>query len=115
MEQLKIRDAQNLQSETVLVMQGGGSLGAYECGVYKTLARRGIKFDIIAGTSIGAINAAIIAGAKNDAEPAAQLEDFWLNVAERINILHSNLMLRIFYKFEESYKLCRIKFISNPS
>jgi len=84
MDQLKIRDAQKLQSETVLVMQGGGSLGAYECGVYKTLAKRGIKFDIIAGTSIGAVNAAIIAGSKNDVEPAAQLEDFWLNVAEKI-------------------------------
>ena len=35
-------------------MQGGGSSGAYECGVYKTLAKRGIKFDIMAGTSIGA-------------------------------------------------------------
>jgi NTE family protein len=42
-------------------------LGAYECGVYKTLAKRGIKFDTIAGTSIVAINAAIIAGSKNDA------------------------------------------------
>jgi len=84
MDQLKIRDAQKLQSETVLVMQGGGSLGAYECGVYKTLTKRGIKFDIIAGTSIGAVNAAIIAGSKDDAEPAAKLEDFWLNVAEKI-------------------------------
>lgn len=40
--------------ETVLVLQGGGSLGAYECGVYKTLAKHKIKFDIISGTSIGA-------------------------------------------------------------
>ena len=64
-------------------MQGGGSLGAYECGVYKTLVNRGIKFDIIAGTSIGAINAAIIVGSKND-EPARDLEDFWLEVAEKI-------------------------------
>jgi len=83
MEQLKIRDAQKLQSKTVLIMQGGGSLGAYECGVYKTLAKRGKKFDIIAGTSIGAINAAIIAGSKNDGEPAKQLEDFWLDIAEK--------------------------------
>ncbi|HEY7081787.1 MAG TPA: patatin-like phospholipase family protein [Nitrososphaeraceae archaeon] len=37
------------RSETVLVLQGGGSLGAYECGVYKTLAKHGIKFDIFAG------------------------------------------------------------------
>ena len=34
--------------ETVLVMQGGGSLGAYECGVYKALSKRGKKFDIVA-------------------------------------------------------------------
>jgi Patatin-like phospholipase/Patatin phospholipase len=49
-----------LKSETVLVLQGGGSLGAYECGIYKTLAGHDIKFDTIAGTSIGAVNAAII-------------------------------------------------------
>ena len=81
--QLKVRDTGKVQLETVLVMQGGGSLGAYECGVYKTLANKGIKFDIIAGTSIGAINAAIIVGSKND-EPARDLEDFWLDVAEKI-------------------------------
>lgn len=69
--------------ETVLVMQGGGSLGAYECGVYKTLKRHELEFDIVAGTSIGAINAAIIAG--NDSESSAKiLEQFWLSLAERI-------------------------------
>lgn len=62
-------------------MQGGGSLGAYECGVYKALSRYGIKFDVVAGTSIGAVNAAIIAGSKND-RPDRDLEDFWLDVAE---------------------------------
>ena len=45
--------------ETVL-MQGGGSLGAYECGVYKTLVKHNIKFDIVSGNSIGSLNAAII-------------------------------------------------------
>ena len=63
--ELKIRDGQKLQSETVLVMQGGGSLGAYECGVYKALSKHGIKFHIVAGTSIGAVSAAIVAGSKN--------------------------------------------------
>jgi len=67
--------------ETVLVMQGGGSLGAYECGVYKGLEKRGIKFDIVSGTSIGAINAGIIAGSKSD-QPAKDLEDFWLHISE---------------------------------
>jgi NTE family protein len=69
--------------ETVLVMQGGGSLGAYECGVYKALVRRGIKFEIVSGTSIGAINAGIIAGSKTG-RPAKDLEDFWLHISEDV-------------------------------
>ncbi|HET7148847.1 MAG TPA: patatin-like phospholipase family protein [Candidatus Nitrosopolaris sp.] len=70
-------------TETVLVLQGGGSLGAYECGVYKTLAKRGIKFDILAGSSIGAINSSIICSAQNaDKDTAQVLEDFWLTLAE---------------------------------
>jgi NTE family protein len=48
--------------ENVLVLQGGGSLGAFGCGVFKALADNDIKVDIVAGTSIGGINAAIIAG-----------------------------------------------------
>jgi NTE family protein len=71
------------QSETVLVMQGGGSLGAYECGVFKALERRNIKFDIVAGTSIGAINAGIIAGSKTG-KPEQDLERFWLGLADKI-------------------------------
>jgi NTE family protein len=67
--------------ETVLVLQGGGSLGAYECGVYKTLQKYKIKFDVVAGTSIGGINAAIITASKDD-DPAKNLEDFWHTLAE---------------------------------
>lgn len=81
---LKIRHADTHPSETVLVMQGGGSLGAYECGVYKTLCKHGLTFDIVAGTSIGAINAGIIVGAKKGVEPAAALENFWLEVADTV-------------------------------
>lgn len=76
-------EVHKIQFETVLVMQGGGSLGAYECGVYKALARHGIKFDIVAGTSIGAINAGIIAGSKSG-HPEKDLEDFWLHIAEYV-------------------------------
>ncbi|HKO39657.1 MAG TPA: patatin-like phospholipase family protein, partial [Nitrososphaeraceae archaeon] len=61
--------------------QGGGSLGAFACGVCKTFAKKDIKFDIIAGTSIGAINGAITAGSKND-NPQKDLEDFWIELAE---------------------------------
>jgi NTE family protein len=83
LNELKARHIQKLHYETVLIMQGGGSLGAYECGVFKALYKNGIRFDIVAGTSIGAINAGIIAGSKNG-DPAADLESFWLEVAERI-------------------------------
>jgi NTE family protein len=64
-------------------MQGGGSLGAYECGIYKTLEKHNIKLDIVAGTSIGAINAAIIAGSKGQS-PTKTLEEFWMEIAEKI-------------------------------
>jgi NTE family protein len=72
--------------ETILVLQGGGSLGAYECGVYKALYKNGIKFNILAGSSIGAINASIITAAQNSNTNAAEiLESFWLALAENIN------------------------------
>jgi NTE family protein len=77
------QQSQGSVTETVLVLQGGGSLGAYECGVYKTFARYGIKFDILAGSSIGAINSSIICSAQNAQIDTAQvLEDFWLTLAE---------------------------------
>lgn len=81
--ELRIRHLQKRESETVLVMQGGGSLGAYECGVYKALSKHGIKFDIVAGTSIGAVNAVIIAGSKSG-HPDKDLEEFWLEVVETV-------------------------------
>jgi NTE family protein len=52
--------------ENVLILQGGGSLGAFGCGVFKALVNNDIKIDILAGTSIGALNATIIAGSKED-------------------------------------------------
>ncbi len=81
--EIKIRHIQKHESETVLVLQGGGSLGAYECGVFKALARHNIKFDIVSGTSIGAVNAGIIAGSKSG-KPEVDLENFWMDVAERV-------------------------------
>jgi len=80
---LSITKKEKNKDENVLVLQGGGSLGAYECGVYKAINKLGIKFDIIAGTSIGGINSAIIAASKNG-EPAKDLEDFWLTISETV-------------------------------
>ena len=67
--------------ENVLIMQGGGSLGAFGCGVYKALVKKKIRIDIAAGTSIGAVNSAIIVGSKSG-HPEIDLEDFWKEIAE---------------------------------
>ena len=68
--------------ENVLILQGGGSLGAFGCGVFKALANSNIKIDIIAGTSIGGVNASIIAGSKGEDHPEKALEQYWLELAE---------------------------------
>jgi NTE family protein len=68
--------------ENVLILQGGGSLGAFGCGVFKALAKRNINIDIVAGTSIGGVNAAIIAGSKNKEHPEQLLEEFWLELSD---------------------------------
>jgi NTE family protein len=68
--------------ENVLILQGGGSLGAFGCGVFKALANSKIKIDIIAGTSIGGLNASIIAGSKGEDHPEKALEQYWLELGE---------------------------------
>ncbi|MBL0162677.1 MAG: DUF3734 domain-containing protein [Xanthomonadales bacterium] len=59
-----------------LVLQGGGALGAYQCGVYEALHEAGIRPNWFAGTSIGAINAAIIAG-NAEQDRVDRLHAFW--------------------------------------
>jgi predicted acylesterase/phospholipase RssA len=59
--------------ENILVLQGGGSLGAFGCGVFKALAKKNIKLDIVAGTSIGGINAAVIVGSIDKDHPELTL------------------------------------------
>ena len=68
--------------ENVLIMQGGGSLGAFGCGVFKALRKNNVKLHILAGTSIGGVNAALIAGSKEQDRPELALEQFWLEIAE---------------------------------
>jgi NTE family protein len=62
-----------------LVLQGGGALGAYQAGVYQALSEAGIHPNWISGVSIGAINAAIIAGNPPDTR-IDRLRDFWTQV-----------------------------------
>jgi NTE family protein len=66
--------------ECILVLQGGGALGAYQAGVFETLAAMGQMPHWIAGISIGAINAALIAG--NPPERRVErLREFWEQVS----------------------------------
>jgi NTE family protein len=65
--------------QTVMVLQGGGALGAYQVGVYEALSEAGIEPDWVIGTSIGAINAALIAGSPKG-ERLDRLNDFWRRV-----------------------------------
>jgi NTE family protein len=64
----------------VLVLQGGGALGSYQAGAYEALSRSGTEPQWVAGISIGAINAAIIAG-NRPADRLAKLQEFWTLVS----------------------------------
>lgn len=72
-----------LPGQVVLVLQGGGALGAYQVGAYEALHEAGIEPDWVIGTSIGAINASLIAG--NPREMRLQrLREFWAQVEQRV-------------------------------
>ncbi|MBR0795826.1 patatin-like phospholipase family protein [Bradyrhizobium jicamae] len=62
--------------QVVLVLQGGGALGSYQAGVYEALHEAGIEPDWIVGTSIGAINASLIAG-NSPQNRTTRLRAFW--------------------------------------
>ncbi len=67
----------------VLVLQGGGALGAYQAGVYQGLSEAGVQPEWVAGISIGAINSAIIAG--NPPETRLErLQAFWEEVSSTL-------------------------------
>jgi NTE family protein len=69
--------------QAVLVLQGGGALGAYQAGVFEELSDSGIKPDWVAGVSIGAVNAAIIVG--NPPERRVErLREFWQLVTSKL-------------------------------
>ncbi|WP_346892477.1 DUF3734 domain-containing protein [uncultured Roseibium sp.] len=65
-----------------LLLQGGGALGAYQAGVYEALSEADLQPDWVAGISIGAINAAIIAG-NAPSERVARLRTFWEQITSR--------------------------------
>ena len=72
-------DADPSRPRIVLVLQGGGALGAYQAGVYEALHEAGITPDWVIGTSIGAINAGLIAG-NAPADRLDRMRAFWKRV-----------------------------------
>lgn len=75
-------DIQDLARENILILQGGGALGAFECGVVRAMDEAGIAPDIVGGVSIGAINGAIIAG--NPGSAASAVESFWNEIGVHV-------------------------------
>src|SRR5271155_1935949 len=72
--------------QTVLVLQGGGALGAYQAGVYEGMAERGLAPSWVTGVSIGAINGALIAGNVPERR-LERLRAFWDRVSSAIPIV----------------------------
>jgi NTE family protein len=71
------------EEKIILVLQGGGALGAYQAGAYEALCETGQAPSWVAGTSIGAVNGAIIAG--NPPERRVErLREFWQRVSSRL-------------------------------
>jgi len=83
-----------LPGQVVLVLQGGGALGSYQAGVYQALHEAAIEPDWIIGTSIGAINASLIAGNAREAR-LARLREFWKRV-EQNPLFHFHEALEAF-------------------
>jgi NTE family protein len=65
-----------------LVLQGGGALGSYQAGVYQAMHEAGLEPDWLAGVSIGAINATIIAGNRRE-DRLPRLREFWDRITRR--------------------------------
>ncbi len=72
----------NNNSKVGLVLSGGGAKGAYQVGVLRYMAEAGMKVDAVAGASIGALNGAIVANAKDLTEASNHLSELWQLLAD---------------------------------
>ena len=77
--------------EVALVLQGGGALGSYQAGVIEGLAEAGIEPNWVAGISIGAINAAIVAG-NPIGERLARINAFWRDICRQPGMLAESVV-----------------------
>lgn len=84
----------DLSKEYGLVLEGGGAKGAYQIGAWKALREAGIKIRGVAGTSVGALNGALIC--MDDLEQAERL---WKNIAySKVMDVDDEMMARLFDK-----------------
>ena len=67
----------------ILLLQGGGALGAYQAGVYEGLVETGVEPSWVVGISIGAINAALIAGNPPE-QRVERLREFWRRISVNV-------------------------------
>src|SRR4051812_27019084 len=72
-----------LPDKVALVLQGGGALGSFQVGVFQALEERNIEIDWVAGISIGAVNAALVAGNPPGKRMQA-LTTFWEQVSSSL-------------------------------
>jgi NTE family protein len=78
------------REEYILVLQGGGALGAYQAGVFQTLSDTGLRPEWVAGISIGAVNAALIAGNPPGGQ-VPRLREFWELVSSGMPMLPAGM------------------------
>ncbi len=86
----------HISNLTGLCLAGGGFAGYFQVGVYQAFHDFGLKFDMVAGTSVGALNGAKIAMGEIE-----DLKEYWLTVRRR-HILGSRIPFRIFFPFRSS-------------
>jgi NTE family protein len=67
---------------TGLVLSGGGSKGAFQAGAIRCLLDKGIRFSVVAGTSVGALNGLIVSQ-ENPEDAGAELERWWSKVENK--------------------------------
>jgi len=67
---------------TALVLSGGGSKGAFQAGAIKYLLEKGVKFNVIAGTSVGGLNGLIVSQNEPEKVPE-ELDQWWGKIKNR--------------------------------
>ncbi|HAH10683.1 MAG TPA: hypothetical protein DCL48_11330 [Alphaproteobacteria bacterium] len=95
-----------------LILQGGGALGAYQAGVYEALHQANVEPDWITGVSIGAINAALIAGNTRE-NRLARLQEFWNRITSR-RIWHYTPDGDIYRQWRNSFSALATLYFGQP-